>query len=38
MNTKEFKIWKKWYEKSYPVEFSTFNDQILYEIYLLGKK
>jgi hypothetical protein len=37
MNSKEFKAWKKWYKKNYPVEFATFNDEILYEIYLMNE-
>lgn len=38
MNTKEFEAWKKWYEKHYPEEFAAFNDEILYEIYLMNKE
>lgn len=37
MDTKEFKIWKKWYKKNYPEEFYAFNDEILYELYCMNK-
>jgi hypothetical protein len=38
MNSKEFKKWKKWFEKNYPEEFIAFNDEILYEFYLDHQK
>lgn len=37
--TKKSKVFKNWligYQKSYPVEFATFNDDYLYGIFLLG--
>lgn len=34
INSKEFKAWKKMYEKQYPVEFAMFNDKNLYDIFV----
>ncbi len=38
MNSPKFIEWKKWYEKTNPESFFTFNDNILYDIYLTGKR
>jgi hypothetical protein len=37
MNSKEFKEWKKWYQKNYPVEYATFDDEFLYELFLMNE-
>jgi len=34
MNSKEFKAWKKMYEKQYPVEFAILGDKELYLVFV----
>ena len=38
IKSKVFKAWCKNFEKFDPCSFSTFNDEILYEIFVLGYK
>jgi len=38
MDSKEFKEWLEGYKIEYPVEFATFDDEFLYEIYLMNEE
>ena len=37
MDSKEFKDWKEGYKREYPVEFATFDDKFLYELFLMNE-
>jgi hypothetical protein len=37
MDSKEFKEWLEGYKHAYPVDYATFDDEILYEIFLMNE-